>query len=132
MKYAWIGKNKAAWPVTVTCEVLGVSTSGYFEHQRRRQTRQPVSYTHLDVYKRQLRICSFQLLRRPQVLRRREPVAQEIERKFVINPAAWVPRDGGIHFRQGYLNSQKERVVRAVSYTHLDVYKRQPPGSMRR
>ena len=37
MKYAWIGKNKAAWPVTVTCEVLGVSTSGYFEHQRRRQ-----------------------------------------------------------------------------------------------
>jgi adenylate cyclase len=46
------------------------------------------------------------------VLHRREPVAKEIERKFVINPAAWAPRDGGIHFRQGYLNSQKERVVR--------------------
>ena len=41
MKYAWIAKNRAAWPVTVTCEVLGVSTSGYFEHQRRRQTNQP-------------------------------------------------------------------------------------------
>ena len=41
MKYAWIAKNKAAWPVTVTCEVLGVSTSGYFEHQRRRRTSQP-------------------------------------------------------------------------------------------
>ena len=41
MKYAWIGKNKATWPVTVTCEVLGVSTSGYFEHQRRRGTSQP-------------------------------------------------------------------------------------------
>jgi transposase-like protein len=25
VKYAWIGKNKAAWPVTVTCEVLGLS-----------------------------------------------------------------------------------------------------------
>ena len=41
MKYAWIAKNKTAWPVTMTCEVLGVSTSGYFEHQRRRQTSQP-------------------------------------------------------------------------------------------
>ncbi len=39
-------------------------------------------------------------------------MAIEIERKFVIDQAAWVPRDGGIHFRQGYLNSQKERVVR--------------------
>ena len=41
MKYAWIAKNKAAWPVTLTCEVLGVSASGYFEHQRRRRIRQP-------------------------------------------------------------------------------------------
>jgi transposase InsO family protein len=41
VKYARIGKNKAAWPVTVTCEVLSVSTSGYFEHQRRRLTSQP-------------------------------------------------------------------------------------------
>ena len=41
MKYAWIAKNKAAWPVTVTCEVLGVSASGYFEHQRWRRTSQP-------------------------------------------------------------------------------------------
>ena len=41
MKYAWIGKNKSTWPVTVTCEVLSVSTSGYFEHQRRRGTSQP-------------------------------------------------------------------------------------------
>ncbi len=35
MKYAWIARNKAAWPVTLSCEVLEVSTSGYFEHQRR-------------------------------------------------------------------------------------------------
>ncbi len=41
MKYAWIGKNKAAWPITMTCEVLGVSTSGYFEHQRRRGRNHP-------------------------------------------------------------------------------------------
>ena len=41
MKYAWIAKNKAAWPITITCESLGVSASGYFEHQRRRRTSQP-------------------------------------------------------------------------------------------
>ena len=40
-QYDWIGKNKAAWPVTLTCEVLGVSTSGYFEHQRRSRVSRP-------------------------------------------------------------------------------------------
>ena len=35
MKYAWIARNKTVWPFTLTCEVLEVSTSGYFEHQRR-------------------------------------------------------------------------------------------------
>jgi len=41
VKYAWIAKNKAAWPITMTCEALGVSASGYFEHQRRRAAAQP-------------------------------------------------------------------------------------------
>jgi hypothetical protein len=41
VKHAWIAKNKATWPVTMTCEVLGVSTSGYFEHRRRCRTSQP-------------------------------------------------------------------------------------------
>jgi len=41
VKYAWIAKNKAAWPITMTCETLGVSASGYFEHQRRRAAAQP-------------------------------------------------------------------------------------------
>ena len=35
MKYAWINKLKAVWPVTLMCAVLGVSVSGFFEHQRR-------------------------------------------------------------------------------------------------
>ena len=39
MKYAWIRQNKATWPVSMTCEVLGVSTSGYFEHQRRHKRK---------------------------------------------------------------------------------------------
>ena len=36
VKYAWIERHKSCWPVTRQCEVLNVSASGYFEHQRRR------------------------------------------------------------------------------------------------
>ena len=32
---------KAIWPVSLSCEVLGVSVSGYFEHERRRRQRRP-------------------------------------------------------------------------------------------
>lgn len=39
-------------------------------------------------------------------------MGKEIERKYLVNLAAWKPKDAGIHFKQGYLNSQKERVVR--------------------
>jgi adenylate cyclase len=46
-------------------------------------------------------------------------VAKEIERKFVIDQKSWVPQDGGIHFKQGYLNSQKERVVRVRIEGHI-------------
>ena len=39
-------------------------------------------------------------------------MAQEIERKYLVRPGLWVPAGAGTHFVQGYLNSQKERVVR--------------------
>jgi len=39
-------------------------------------------------------------------------MAAEIERKYLVDVAAWKPAGAGIHFKQGYLNSQKERVVR--------------------
>ena len=35
----------------------------------------------------------------------------EIERKFLVDPT-WQPRDAGTLYKQGYLNSAKERVVR--------------------
>ncbi len=38
-------------------------------------------------------------------------MAAEIERKFLVDPA-WQPSDAGTYFKQGYLNSAKERVVR--------------------
>jgi len=39
-------------------------------------------------------------------------VAIEIERKFLIDPDVWKPEDEGISYRQGYLSSEKQRVVR--------------------
>ena len=41
MKYAWIAKHKARWPITLACDVLGVSASGYFEHWRRKDADKP-------------------------------------------------------------------------------------------
>ncbi len=41
MKYAWIARHKTHWPVTLACEVLGVSASGYFEHWRRKDANKP-------------------------------------------------------------------------------------------
>ncbi len=41
MKYAWIARNKTQWPIGLACEVLGVSTSGYFQHQRKKVLEQP-------------------------------------------------------------------------------------------
>ena len=40
MKYAWIDKLKAVWPVTLMCLVLEVSVSGFFEYRQR--GRKPV------------------------------------------------------------------------------------------
>jgi putative transposase len=35
VKYAWVATHKAVWPVAISCDVLGLSTSGYYDHQRR-------------------------------------------------------------------------------------------------
>ena len=41
MKYAWIARHKNHWPVSLACDVLGVSTSGFFESIRRQGSEQP-------------------------------------------------------------------------------------------
>ena len=40
-------------------------------------------------------------------------MGKEIERKYLVKGEAWKELGEGILYRQGYLNSQKERVVRA-------------------
>ena len=41
MKYAWIARHKNHWPVSLACDLLGVSTSGFFESIRRQGAEQP-------------------------------------------------------------------------------------------
>lgn len=41
MKYAFIEHHKKQWPVSLQCEVLGVSPSGYHGHFKRRTTHAP-------------------------------------------------------------------------------------------
>ena len=41
MKYAWITCHKRQWPISLQCEVLGVSASGYFEHGACRSPKPP-------------------------------------------------------------------------------------------
>jgi adenylate cyclase len=36
----------------------------------------------------------------------------EIERKFLVQPGAWTPQGAGVAYRQGYLSTDKDRVVR--------------------
>ena len=36
-----IARHKVRWPITLACEVLGVSASGYFEHWRRKDADKP-------------------------------------------------------------------------------------------
>ena len=62
----------------------------------------PVSYTHLDVYKRQLLCAAAQYCRCGRYPDQVEPAVQPLAATAVRHPAI------------------------SVSYTHLDVYKRQP------
>lgn len=39
-------------------------------------------------------------------------MGKEVERKFLVDQGTWQAPDAGVHFKQGYLSSQKERVVR--------------------
>lgn len=39
-------------------------------------------------------------------------MAIEIERKFLVKPGAWTPRDAGTHMQQGYLSAQNGCTVR--------------------
>ena len=41
MKYVWIASNKKHWPVSLSCDLRGVSASGLFEHMRREGADKP-------------------------------------------------------------------------------------------
>ena len=111
-----------------------------------------VSYTHLDVYKRQLRAPAGQALRQGQercqllgLLRGIRPGPLQWQAAPHARQAAVEPFDGslrvlaglggvhqfipvghmGVYASTGFGTTR--RSAETVSYTHLDVYKRQPP-----
>ena len=74
----------------------------------------PVSYTHLDVYKRQL-------LSTPETATDIDAQLLEVtsSNDILVVVIANEPQS---------LTSQLDGIANPVSYTHLDVYKRQPEG----
>ena len=94
----------------------------------RRQAGKPqaVSYTHLDVYKRQVEACIAELRAGdPAIL-----AGWERQRQRIEAAAAFYKRSPDF-VRQGKGDTAThklfvERSYMPVSYTHLDVYKRQP------
>jgi adenylate cyclase len=53
---------------------------------------------------------NFRVLASPCTSQRSQNV--EIERKFLVDQSKWRPKDSGTEFRQGYLSSAKDRIVR--------------------
>ena len=74
-----------------------------------------VSYTHLDVYKRQVHDAG--------TVSARETTEEELARQKVMWEAA---KDGNNRIALSQFNGWiKDQRIESVSYTHLDVYKRQ-------
>ena len=106
-KYLWILSRTPSLPQETLERILKLASDRGYDTD-------PVSYTHLDVYKRQ------EVRERPQ-----ERLAAECgevkARLAAAEPAVSLPRP----VRERLLALLDEAASNAVSYTHLDVYKRQ-------
>ena len=100
-----------------------------------------VSYTHLDVYKRQVRkmslnafTCHYQNWCKRKKYNFSQSKAEEIYGKMCIRDSSYSSLISSIsYFNRAILsrptpNAKPEYSFGSVSYTHLDVYKRQAPG----
>ena len=91
---------------------------------------QPVSYTHLDVYKRQEQFASHapHLLSGGQKQRIAIAGILAMEPECIVLDEATAMLDpaGRREVSDTVLRLDREQGITAVSYTHLDVYKRQP------
>ena len=96
--------------------------------------RHPVSYTHLDVYKRQGKTSPPKRFTEDLLLSAMESASSEefpagVERKGIGTPATRAAIIEKL-VQKGFIERRGDKKTRylcstAVSYTHLDVYKRQ-------
>ena len=95
--------------------------------QRRMRRPRPVSYTHLDVYKRQEFGGTYRIAGTAQRLGVgcKKRIRLMDRRTGILIRELWSANDGAFSF--DYLANRPE----SVSYTHLDVYKRQVPALLK-
>ena len=58
MKYVWISKHRDSYPIAVMCDVLGVSTSGYYASIEREPSVRAQRRTRIDAAVRQVHAAS--------------------------------------------------------------------------
>lgn len=58
MKYAWIRKHRDSLPIAVMCDVLGVSTSGYYTSVDRQPSPRAQRRARIDAAVRQVHAAS--------------------------------------------------------------------------
>ena len=107
------------------CDYYNATDEEYFKNVWFWTT--PVSYTHLDVYKRQL-------ILRPKVLLLDEPLGaldKQLREQMQIE-LKQIQREVGITFIFVTYDQEEALTLSAVSYTHLDVYKRQVSSTRKR
>jgi putative transposase len=54
MRYRFIETHKKVWPITLMCNVLNVSSSGFYEWGHRRPSRRAIANDRLDGHIRQV------------------------------------------------------------------------------
>ena len=117
-------------PLAAQAEILAVKSLGGLHHRDAMIGVIPVSYTHLDVYKRQVHEVLVERAEMGQFLQCQRgvtcPVQREDHRPRLFAHRVWRRNighlAGGVAFQILVIDC-----IDPVSYTHLDVYKRQAP-----
>jgi putative transposase len=122
VKYAWIQRRRDSFPVTLTCDVLGVSTSGYYVSVTRQPSRRSIRQARIRASVRQVHAQSHGIYGSAKI-------AEELQRRDDLetacrNTAARTMRELGL----------KSRVSKAFTptTTTADLTKQPAPNTLDR